>query len=157
MKWVSPCDCYPPMSVVAAPAAAPATIHLLYVGCSKFLSIRRPTMIHPCIFRAFSGMIPIVRLTRPGRGGGRRGGVRVVRVCVCGASVAQVTRFKFLERFTSIHLSPTIWCQMLLFTQQWGLAQDIRQPTCILQNIGASLLHTSHILLLSDTILHFHV
>ena len=54
-----------PMMVVAAPAAAPAMSHLLMVGSSKRDSMNRPTMIQPCILKAFSGMIPNVRDTRP--------------------------------------------------------------------------------------------
>ncbi len=56
------------MMVVAAPAAAPATSHLLMVGCSKCDSMYRPTMIHPCILNAFSGIIPNVRDTTPAKG-----------------------------------------------------------------------------------------
>ena len=54
-----------PIIVVAAPAAAPATIHLLIVGSSNLDSMKRPTIIHPCILKAFSGMIPNVRDTTP--------------------------------------------------------------------------------------------
>ncbi len=55
------------MIVVAAPAADPATIHLEMVGLSMCLSIHRPTMIQLCILNAFSGMMPNVRDTTPGR------------------------------------------------------------------------------------------
>ena len=54
-----------PMIVVAAPAAAPAASHFKIPGSSKFRSMNLPTMIQPCILKAFSGMMPNVRDTRP--------------------------------------------------------------------------------------------
>jgi len=56
---------YTPMMVVAAPAAEPATSHLVMVCSSKFLSMNRPTIIQLCILKAFSGMIPKVREITP--------------------------------------------------------------------------------------------
>ena len=59
---------YSPITVVAAPAAAPATSHLLIVGSSNFDSMNRPTMIQPCILKAFSGIMPNVREITPTQG-----------------------------------------------------------------------------------------
>ena len=74
-----------PMMVVAAPAADPANIHFKMVGRSN-ISVYHPTIFHPCILKAFSGIIPIVRGTSPEEGRGRRQrgrGEGVERECEC--------------------------------------------------------------------------